>query len=162
VTKAKRFSHEEMLAEVRAVEEKGLGPTEKAYRETEVRTRSFEGVTPQWDYILVRRPEHGDRTKEGTSIIMPGAGRDKNEAEVLAVGPGILHDGKAVPMPFKVGDRVVLAVANYHEIRTETADVLLVKAGLVLATITPDIVLMSGRSKKNYAAQYEAHHVDED
>ena len=98
----------------------------------ELNTRTFEGVSPQWDYILVRRPEHGERTKEGSSIIMPGLGRDKNEAEVLAVGPGMLHDGKVVPMPFKVGDHVVLAVANYHEIRTETADVLLaVKAGLV-------------------------------
>ncbi len=127
----------------------------------EMNTRTFEGVSPQWDYILVRRPEHGERTKEGSSIIMPGLGRDKNEAEVLAVGPGMLHDGKVVPMPFKVGDHVVLAVANYHEIRTETADVLLVKAGLVLASITPDVVLMGGKNSKNYAAAYEAHHTEE-
>lgn len=142
-------SKREMLSKVREAEEEASDPGE------------FEGVRPLWDYVLVRRPEHGDRTKEGTSIIMPGAGRDKNEAEVLAVGPGQLHDGKQVPMPFKVGDRVVLAVANYHEIRTETADVLLVKAGLALASITPDIVLMGGRSKKNYAAQYEAHHTED-
>ena len=126
-----------------------------------VNTPTFEGVTALWDYLVVRRPEHGDRTKEGTSIIMPGAGRDKNEAEVLAVGPGILHDGKQVPMPFKVGDHVVLAVANYHEIRTETADVLLVKAGLALARIEKDVVLMGGKNKTNYAAQYEAHHTED-
>ena len=130
----------------------------------ELNTRTFEGVSPQWDYILVRRPRARRTRTKGRQldhIVLPGLGRDKNEAEVLAVGPGMLHDGKVVPMPFKVGDHVVLAVANYHEIRTETADVLLVKAGLVLASITPDVVLMGGKNSKNYAAAYEAHHTEE-
>jgi chaperonin GroES len=122
------------------------------------------GIAPQWDYVLCKKPDHAERTREGSLLIMPGQGMDKNEALVLAVGPGILHDGKRVPMPVVPGDRVILAAAAYHPIRTEGADVFLAKAGLIIAKVTDSslILMGAGRQKKDYAAQYGAHHVDEE
>lgn len=120
------------------------------------------GIAPQWDYLLVKQPDRAERTREGGVIILPGTGQDKNEAIVLAVGPGILHDGKKVPMPFEPGDRVVLAQANYHPLHVDGQNVLLVKAGLVLCKVTAgDVILLNAGGKKNYAAQYEAGHIDE-
>lgn len=128
-------------------------------------TRKSEafGISPQWDYLVVRQPERADRTRDGSVLILPGVGADKNEAIVLAVGPGVLHDGKKVPMPFAPGDRVILAQASYHPLHVDGENLLLVKAGLVLAVVTKeDAILLNAGGKKNYAAQYEAHHVDDD
>ena len=126
----------------------------------EMNTREYRGISPQWDMLLVRQPEHAERTTNG--IVLPAThGRDKNEAEVLAVGPGMLHDGKVVPMPFKVGDRVVLANANYHPLYADGENVLLVKAGLVLAVVREGTLLLNAGGKKDYALQYGANHSDD-
>ncbi len=126
----------------------------------EMNTREYRGIAPAWDYLVVKQPEHAERTQGG--VILPAThGRDKNEAEVLAVGPGILHDGKTVPMPFKVGDRVVLANANYHPLFADGENVLLVKAGLVLAVVREGTLLLNAGGKRNYAAEYEAAHTED-
>lgn len=120
----------------------------------------YRGIRPAWDYLVVRQPEHAEKTQHG--IILPAThGRDKNEAEVLAVGPGVLHDGKKVPMPFEVGDRVVLANANYHPLYADGENVLLVKAGLVMAVVREGTLLLNAGGKKDYAAAYQAGHVEE-
>ncbi len=120
----------------------------------------YRGISPQWDNILVRTPEHAERVQGG--IIVPAThGRDKNEAEVLAVGPGILHDGKKVPMPFKPGDRVILANANYHPLSADGENVMLAKAGLVVAIVREGTLLLNAGGKKDYARQYEAGHTED-
>ncbi len=120
------------------------------------------GIAPQFDYVLLEVPARADRTRDGGLIIMPGAGADKNEALVLAVGPGFLHDGKRVPMPVTPGDRVIMASANYHPIHADGKNMFLAKAGLIIAKVTESVILLNAGGKKDYAAQYGAHHVDEE
>lgn len=120
------------------------------------------GIAPQWDYVLCEVPERADRSRDGGLIIMPGVGADKNEALVLACGPGVLHDGKRVPMPAQPGDRVIMAAASYHPIHADGKNMFLAKAGLIIAKVTESVILLNAGGKKNYAAQYEAHHVAED
>ena len=118
------------------------------------------GIRPQWDYLLVRQPEHAERVRDGGVIIMPPSGSDKNEAEVVAVGPGRRIDGDKIAMPCRVGDRVVLATASYHPLHVDGQSFLLVKAGLVMAVVTnKDAILLNAQGKKprtDYAAEWEA------
>ena len=112
------------------------------------------GIAPQFDHLLVRQPEHGDKMRDG--LWLPTIGRDKNEAEVLAVGPGRYHEGALRPCSFKVGDRVVLANATYHPISVDGHNLLLVKEQLVVAKVTnKDSILLNSTGKKNYALEYE-------
>jgi|SRR6185312_17467095 len=65
---------------------------------------------PLHDYVLVKRVERDKVSKGGIHI--PDTSPDtKNEAHVLAVGPGRALDaeGNRRPMNVKVGDRVLLA-----------------------------------------------------
>jgi len=59
--------------------------------------------------IIVRFDERGDTYAPGGAILIPDTHKaDKNEAVVLAVGPGKYDaNGNYVPPPVAVGDRVL-------------------------------------------------------
>ena len=63
-------------------------------------------LKPLADRVIVKLVEAEETTKGG--IILTGAAKEKPEvAEVLAVGPGGMVDGKEVVMTVKVGDKVI-------------------------------------------------------
>jgi len=63
-------------------------------------------LKPLADRVVVKLVEAEETTKGG--IILTGAAKEKPEvAEVLAVGPGGMVDGKEVVMNVKVGDKVI-------------------------------------------------------
>ena len=63
-------------------------------------------LKPLADRVVVKLVEAEETTKGG--IILTGAAKEKPEvAEVLAVGPGGMVDGKEVVMHVKVGDKVI-------------------------------------------------------
>ena len=63
-------------------------------------------LKPLADRVVVKLVEAEETTKGG--IILTGAAKEKPEvAEVLAVGPGGMVDGKEVTMTVKVGDKVI-------------------------------------------------------
>ena len=63
-------------------------------------------IKPLADRVVIKMVEAEETTKGG--IILAGAAKEKPQiAEVIAVGPGGVVDGKEVGMYVKVGDRVL-------------------------------------------------------
>ncbi|MBQ4054200.1 MAG: co-chaperone GroES, partial [Clostridia bacterium] len=63
-------------------------------------------IKPLCDRVLIKAVEAEETTKSG--IILTAAAQEKPQiAEVVAVGPGGMVDGKEVVMTVKVGDRVI-------------------------------------------------------
>lgn len=66
------------------------------------------GIKPLSDRVVVKMLESEETTKSG--IVLPGSAKEKpQEAEVVAIGPGAVVDGKTVPMEVKVGDKVLMS-----------------------------------------------------
>lgn len=63
-------------------------------------------LTPMPGYVLVEPAEKTTKTQGG--IYLPDSAGDKPQAgTVLATGASIYKDGKEIPSPVKVGDKVV-------------------------------------------------------
>ena len=63
-------------------------------------------LKPLADRVIIKMVEAEETTKGG--IILTGAAKEKPEvAEVLAVGPGGMVDGKEIVMTVQVGDKVI-------------------------------------------------------
>ena len=66
------------------------------------------------------RTEAEETTKSG--IVLPGAAKEKPQvAEVVAVGPGGIVDGKEVDMTVKVGDKVIIFEVCRYRSKVATA-----------------------------------------
>ena len=62
-------------------------------------------IKPLGDRVVIKMVETEETTKSG--IVLPGSAKEKPQvAEVVAVGPGGMVDGKEVKMELAVGDRV--------------------------------------------------------
>ena len=65
-------------------------------------------LVPLLDRVVIKQLEAEEKTKSG--IILASSAQEKpQEAEVVAVGPGAVVDGKLEPMDVKVGDKVVIS-----------------------------------------------------
>ena len=69
-------------------------------------------------------------------IVLPGQNKEKpQQAEVLAVGPGGVVDGKEVKMEVKVGDQVIFSKYSGTEVKIEDTEYIIVKQSDILAII---------------------------
>ena len=116
------------------------------------------GIRPSSDYVLLKRPKYGETMRDG--LWLPAQSRDAaNEAEVLAIGPGRLHEGVWMPVHVKPGDKVILAHAAYQPINVDGTDLIIAKEGLIMARITKsDIILVNASPKKMYGLANDAYH----
>ena len=63
-------------------------------------------LKPLGDRVVLKQLVAEETTKSG--IVLPGQNKEKpQQAEVVAVGPGGVVDGKEVKMEVKVGDQVI-------------------------------------------------------
>ena len=63
-------------------------------------------LVPLSDRVVLKQMEAEETTKSG--IVLPGQNKEKpQQAEVVAVGPVGLVDGKEVEMKVSVGDKVL-------------------------------------------------------
>ncbi len=63
-------------------------------------------LSPLGDRVVLKQLEAEETTKSG--IVLPGNAQEKpQQAEVIAVGPGGVVDGKEVEMQVSVGDKVI-------------------------------------------------------
>ncbi len=63
-------------------------------------------IKPLQNRVVIKFVEAEEKTKGG--IILTASAQEKPQvAEVIAVGPGKIEDGKVVPVSVKVGDRVI-------------------------------------------------------
>ena len=92
-------------------------------------------LKPLADRVIIKMVEAEETTKGG--IILTGTAKEKPEvAEVLAVGPGGMVDGKEVVMTVKVGDKVVLGKFVGTDITLDKIEYKFVKQDDVLAIVT--------------------------
>ena len=91
-------------------------------------------LVPLGDKIVLKQFEAEETTKSG--IVLPGQAKEKpQEAEVLAVGPGGIIDGKEVTMQVKVGDKVIYSKYSGTEVELDHEEYIIVKQSDILAIV---------------------------
>ena len=91
-------------------------------------------LTPLGDRVVLKQVEAEETTKSG--IVLPGQNKEKpQEAEVIAVGPGGMVDGKEVTMNVKVGDKVIYSKYAGTEVKLEDVEYIIVRQNDILAIV---------------------------
>ncbi len=91
-------------------------------------------INPLADRVVVRAVEAEETTKSG--IILPGTAQEKPQvAEVVAVGPGGMVDGKEVTMVVKVGDKVITSKYAGTEVKCDGTEYNIVRQSDILAIV---------------------------
>ena len=91
-------------------------------------------LKPVADRVIVKYFETEDKTASG--IVLPDSSREKTQqAEVIAVGPGGVVDGKEITMQVKPGDKVIYSKYSGTEVKVEEEDYIIVKQNDILAVI---------------------------
>ncbi len=91
-------------------------------------------IRPLADRVVIKMVEAEETTKSG--IILTGNAKEKPQvAEVIAVGPGGLVDGKEVVMCVKVGDKVLTSKYAGTEVKCDGVEYIVVKQGDILAVV---------------------------
>lgn len=98
-------------------------------------TQKKVSLRPLGDRLLVQRIEQEETLKGG--IILPDSAKKKQEvAVVVAIGSGkTTDDGKTLPMPVKVGDKVLMDKYSGQEVTVDDEEYVVLRAGDVIATI---------------------------
>ena len=91
-------------------------------------------LRPLGDKIVLKQLEAEETTKSGI-ILTPKAQEKPQQAEVIAVGPGAVVDGKTVPMTVKVGDTVVYTKYAGNAVKLEDEEYVIVKEADILAVV---------------------------
>ena len=91
-------------------------------------------LVPLGDRVVLKQLVAEETTKSG--IVLPGQSKEKpQQAEVVAVGPGGVVDGKEVKMEVKVGDQVIFSKYAGTEVKLEEDEYIIVKQNDILAVI---------------------------
>ena len=91
-------------------------------------------LQPLADRVVLKQLEAEETTKSG--IVLPGAEKEKpQQAEVIAVGPGGVVDGKEVTMQVKTGDNVIYSKYAGTEVKLEGVEYIIVKQSDILAIV---------------------------
>jgi chaperonin GroES len=92
-------------------------------------------LTPIGNRVLAQRLEAEETMKGG--IILPDSAKKKQEtALVIAIGTGKrLDDGKVLPIPVKVGDKILVDKYSGQEVTVDDEEYLIVKADDIIAII---------------------------
>ena len=91
-------------------------------------------IKPLSDRVVIKMVEAEETTAGG--IILAGSAKEKPQfAEVLAVGPGGVVDGKEVVMQVKVGDKVITSKYSGTEVKIDGEELIIVRQGDILAIV---------------------------
>jgi chaperonin GroES len=91
-------------------------------------------LVPLGDRVVLKQCEAEETTKSG--IILTGSAQEKpQEAEVVAVGPGGVVDGKEVTMQVKVGDKVIYSKYAGNEVKLDGEEFMVVRQNDILAIV---------------------------
>ncbi|MEG0805100.1 MAG: co-chaperone GroES [Lachnospiraceae bacterium] len=91
-------------------------------------------LVPLGDRVVLKQLVAEETTKSG--IVLPGQNKEKpQQAEVIAVGPGGIVDGKEVTMQVKAGNKVIYSKYAGTEVEMEDVEYIIVKQSDILAVI---------------------------
>lgn len=91
-------------------------------------------LRPLGDKIVIKKVEAEETTKSG--IVLPGTAKEKPQmAEVIAVGPGGVIDGKEIKMEVKVGDKVIFSKYSGNDVKLDGQEYTILKQEDILAIV---------------------------
>ena len=91
-------------------------------------------IKPLSDRVVIKMLEAEETTKSG--IVLPGQAQEKpQQAEVIAVGPGGVVNGKEVKMEVEVGNTVIYSKYAGTDVKIDDEEYIIVKQSDILAVI---------------------------
>ena len=91
-------------------------------------------LVPLFDKVVLKQLAAEETTRSG--IVLPGQAKEKpQQAEVIAVGPGGMVDGKEITMQVKAGDKVIYSKYSGTEVEVEEEKYVIVKQSDILAVL---------------------------
>ena len=91
-------------------------------------------LRPLGDRVVVKPLPREEVTKSG--IVLPDTVKEKpQEGEIIAAGPGRMHEGKREAMDVKVGDKVLYAKYAGTEFKLEDDELLILSEKDILAVL---------------------------
>ena len=91
-------------------------------------------LVPLNDRVVLKQLVAEETTKSG--IVLPGQAKEKpQQAEVVAVGPGGIVDGKEVKMEVKAGDKVIYSKYSGTEVEVDEVNYNIVRQNDILAVV---------------------------
>ena len=91
-------------------------------------------IRPLGDRVVIKRLEAEETTKSG--IVLTGAAKEKPQmAEVIAVGPGGVVDGKEIIMEVRVGEKVFFSKYSGNEVKIDGEEYIILKQDDILGIV---------------------------
>ena len=91
-------------------------------------------LVPLGDRVVLKELKAEETTK--SVIVLPGQAQEKpQQAEVVAVGPGTVEDGKEVKMEVSVGDQVIYSKYSGTDVKLDDEEYIIVKQSDILAIV---------------------------
>ena len=91
-------------------------------------------LIPLADRVVLKQSTPEEKTKSG--IILTSTSQEKpQQAEVIAVGPGGVVDGKEVVLNVKPGDMVIFSKYAGNEVKLDDEEYIIVKQSDILAIV---------------------------
>lgn len=91
-------------------------------------------IKPLADRVVLKAVEVEETTKSG--IILAASAQEKPQvAEVVAVGPGGVVDGKEATMYVKPGDKVITSKYSGTEVKMDDVEYTIVRQADILAVV---------------------------
>ena len=91
-------------------------------------------LNPLGDRVVLKREEAEEKTASG--LFLAGSAKEQPQlAEVVAVGPGALVDGKRMPMEVKVGDKVFYGKYGGSEIKIDGVEYIVISQSEIMAVV---------------------------
>lgn len=91
-------------------------------------------LVPLGDRVVLKQVEAEETTKSG--IVLPGQAQEKpQQAEVIAVGPGGVVNGKEIKMEVEVGNTVIYSKYAGTEVKLDGEEYIIVRQSDILAVV---------------------------
>ena len=91
-------------------------------------------LAPLGDRVVLKQLEAEETTKSG--IVLPGNAQEKpQQAEIIAVGPGGVVNGKEVEMQVAVGDKVIYSKYAGTEVKLDGEEFIVVRQNDIVAKV---------------------------
>ncbi len=91
-------------------------------------------LVPLGDRVILKEVEAEETTKSG--IVLPGQAQEKpQQAEVIAVGPGGLVDGKEVEMKVEAGQKVIYGKYAGTQVKLGEEEYIIVRQSDIMAVV---------------------------
>ena len=91
-------------------------------------------IKPLGDRVVIKKLEAETTTKSG--ILLTGTAKEQpQEAEVVAIGPGAMVEGKRVHMDVEVGNKVLYSKYAGTDVKVDGGEYIILKQDDILAIV---------------------------